>query len=31
MDIKMFYKTQREVAEIINMVVDAYWNNDKSY
>lgn len=24
----MFYKTQREVAEVINQIIDAYWDND---
>lgn len=27
MEIKMFYKTQREIAEIINELVDSYWEN----
>lgn len=28
MDIKLFYKTQRELACILNQVVDGYWSND---
>ena len=28
MEVKMFYKTQREVAEVINQIIDAYWDND---
>ena len=28
MEIKMFYKTQRELAEVINKLIDAYWNGD---
>ncbi len=28
MKVKMFYKTQREIAEIINQVIDAYWENE---
>lgn len=28
MDIKMFYKSQVEVAEVINLIVDGYWNNE---
>lgn len=28
MEIKMFYKTQREIADIINQIVDAYWNDE---
>ncbi len=28
MEIKMFYKTQRELAYIINQIVDAYWNDE---
>lgn len=24
----MFYKTQRELAGVINQLVDSYWNND---
>lgn len=27
MEIKMFYKTQREIAEVINELVDSYWDN----
>ena len=25
MELKRFYKTQREVAEVINFLVDSYW------
>ena len=28
MNIKLFYKTQRELAEVINQVIDRYWGND---
>lgn len=28
MEVKMFYKTQREIAEVINKIVDGYWNDD---
>ena len=28
MEIKMFYKTQRELADVINKLIDAYWNSD---
>jgi uncharacterized protein (TIGR04540 family) len=28
MEIKMFYKTQRELADIINKLIDSYWNGD---
>ena len=28
MEIKMFYKTQRELADVINKLIDAYWNGD---
>jgi len=28
MDIKMFYKTQRDVAEVINELIDSYWDNE---
>lgn len=27
MDIKTFYKTQSEVADTINMLIDSYWDN----
>lgn len=27
MEIKMFYKTQRDVAEVINEQIDAYWED----
>lgn len=30
MEIKMFYKTQREVAEVINKIIDGYWNDEIS-
>ena len=28
MEIKTFYKTQRELAIVLNKLIDAYWNND---
>jgi uncharacterized protein (TIGR04540 family) len=28
MEIKMFYKSQVEVAEVINQIIDGYWNNE---
>lgn len=28
MDVKLFYKTQRELAVSLNGVIDAYWNDD---
>lgn len=28
MHIKLFYKTQRELATTLNKIVDAYWNNE---
>lgn len=28
MEIKLFYKTQRELADAINKLVDSYWNNE---
>ena len=28
MEIKMFYKSQVEVAEVINQIIDGYWNDD---
>ena len=28
MDIKMFYKSQVEVSEVINLIIDGYWNNE---
>lgn len=30
MEVKMFYKTQREIAEVINQIIDGYWNDDIS-
>ncbi|MBP1938223.1 MULTISPECIES: TIGR04540 family protein [Paenibacillus] len=30
MDIKMFYKSQDEVAKAINQIIDAYWLNELS-
>lgn len=27
MDIKMFYKTQRDIAEVINEIIDLYWDD----
>lgn len=27
MEIKMFYKTQRELGEVLNRVVDSYWSD----
>lgn len=29
MEIKMFYRTQRELAEAINHIIDSYWSHDK--
>lgn len=28
MEIKMFYKTQRELADVINKLMDSYWNGE---
>jgi uncharacterized protein (TIGR04540 family) len=28
MEIKMFYKNQVEVAEVINQIIDSYWSNE---
>lgn len=28
MEIKMFYKTQREIAEVLNELIDSYWDNE---
>lgn len=28
MEVKMFYRTQREMADVINKLIDAYWNGD---
>jgi len=28
MEIKMFYKTQRELADVINKLIDSYWTGD---
>ncbi|MFE8698272.1 TIGR04540 family protein [Cytobacillus sp. FJAT-53684] len=28
MQVKLFYKTQRELAVSLNEIVDAYWNNE---
>lgn len=28
MHIKMFYKSQVEVSEVINKIIDAYWKNE---
>lgn len=28
LEIKLFYKTQRELACILNQIVDEYWNNN---
>ena len=28
LEIKLFYKTQRELANILNKIVDEYWNNN---
>jgi len=28
MEIKMFYKSQVEVAEVINQIIDGYWNDE---
>ncbi|RIW32676.1 glycosyl transferase [Bacillus salacetis] len=27
MEVKLFYKTQRELATAINSIIDAYWEN----
>lgn len=28
MEVKKFYKTQREVANVVNMLIDGYWNDE---
>ncbi|UZW12857.1 TIGR04540 family protein [Clostridium pasteurianum] len=28
LEIKLFYRTQREMANVINKIVDEYWNNN---
>lgn len=28
MKVKMFYKTQRELGEVVNKVVDSYWSDE---
>lgn len=28
MEIKSFYKTQRELAVVLNKLIDAYWNDE---
>ena len=28
MEIKLFYKTQRELANALNTLIDSYWNNE---
>lgn len=28
MQVKLFYKTQRELAVSLNGIIDAYWNNE---
>lgn len=28
MEMKLFYKTQREIAAVINQTVDGYWNHE---
>ena len=28
MEIKRFYKTQRELADVINKLIDSYWTGD---
>lgn len=30
MEIKRFYKTQREIAQVINKLIDSYWNDEIS-
>jgi len=30
LELKLFYKTQRELATALNEIIDAYWNNDVS-
>jgi uncharacterized protein (TIGR04540 family) len=29
-EIKMFYRTQRELADVINQLINAYWNDEIS-
>lgn len=28
LEVKLFYKTQRELATVLNTVIDEYWNNN---
>ena len=28
LEVKLFYKTQREIADVMNKIVDEYWNNN---
>jgi uncharacterized protein (TIGR04540 family) len=28
LNIKLFYKKQRELANVLNQIIDQYWNND---
>jgi len=28
LNIKLFYKTQRELAEVLNQLIDKYWGNE---
>lgn len=28
MNIKLFYKTQREIADVLNKIIDQYWSNN---
>lgn len=30
MNIKLFYKTQREIADVLNKTIDQYWDNSLS-
>ncbi|ERI95249.1 hypothetical protein HMPREF1982_00390 [Clostridiales bacterium oral taxon 876 str. F0540] len=30
MNIKLFYKTQREIANVLNKIIDQYWENSLS-
>jgi uncharacterized protein (TIGR04540 family) len=28
LNIKLFYKTQREIADVLNKIIDQYWGNN---
>ena len=28
LEVKLFYKTQREIADVMNKIVDEYWDNN---